>query len=352
VLTFFELWGLATIKTAIILANLGTPDAPNPAAIKRYLAEFLADPRVVNLPRSVWLPILHGVILKTRPKRLARNYRMIWGTHDGPIRNITAALTTRVRRYFTRKYPERDLHFFSAMTYGNPALSDVLEMAHSQDCDEYLLIPLYPQYAGATTGAVFDKWIKATEGRTIPNFRFLSDYHKHPKYIHALTKSVEKYNKNLIAGAHLLFSFHGIPMSQNDAGDPYESQCQTTAALVAHTLGLKPSQWSVSFQSKFGPAAWLEPATIDQMATLPTQGKKDLLVICPGFSVDCLETIEEIKVENQDAFYAAGGERFQYVKALNATKDHVSLMVALIEEHLFARELRGQQAQTENLGGY
>ena len=141
-------------------------------------------------------------------------------------------------------------------------------------------------------------------------------------------------------------------MSQSDAGDPYESQCQTTAALVAHTLGLKPSQWSVSFQSKFGPAAWLEPATIDQMATLPTQGKKDLLVICPGFSVDCLETIEEIKVENQDAFYAAGGERFQYVKALNATKDHVSLMVALIEEHLFARELRGQQAQTENLGGY
>ena len=351
-LTFFEPWGLTTIKTAIIIANLGTPDAPNPPAIKRYLAEFLADPRVVNLPRSVWLPILHGVILKTRPKRLAHNYQMIWGTHDGPIRNITAALTARVDSYFSRRYPERDLQFYTAMTYGNPALRAILDLAESEGCDEYLLIPLYPQYAGATTGAVFDKWIGATQGRAIPNFRFISDYHKHPKYIHALTKSIEKYNQNLVAGAHLLFSFHGIPMSQNDAGDPYESQCQTTAALVAHALGLKPDQWSVAFQSKFGPAAWLEPATIDQMAAFPKQGKTDLIVVCPGFAVDCLETIEEIKVENQEAFYAAGGQRFQYVKALNATKDHVSLMVGLIEEHLFERELRGKRAPTKTIGGY
>ena len=180
-LTFFELWGLATIKTAIILANLGTPDAPNPAAIKRYLAEFLADPRVVNLPRSVWLPILHGVILKTRPKRLAHNYRMIWGTHDGPIRNITAALTTRVRRYFTRKYPERDLHFFSAMTYGNPALSDVLEMAHSQDCDEYLLIPLYPQYAAATTATVCDEVYRTLmKMRWQPSLQIIPHYESEP----------------------------------------------------------------------------------------------------------------------------------------------------------------------------
>ena len=348
----FHFLQVHTIKTAIILANLGTPDEPTAPAIKRYLAEFLSDPRVVNLPRSIWLPILHGVILKTRPKKLTHNYSMIWGSHDGPIRNITAALTRRVAKYFKRKYPERDLHFYTAMTYGNPAIKSILNQAQDDGCSEFLIIPLYPQYAGATTGAVFDKWVTATDDQIVPNFRFISEYHTHPKYIHGLTKSIEKYNKKLIAGAHLLFSFHGIPMSQNDAGDPYASQCQETARRVAHALGLTKDQWSVAFQSKFGPAAWLTPATIDQMRAFPTAGKKDLLVICPGFSVDCLETIEEIKVENQDAFLAAGGDAFQYVKALNATQDHVALIVGLVEEHLFDRELRGRTSPRVNLNQF
>ncbi|MGB1539205.1 MAG: ferrochelatase [Pseudomonadales bacterium] len=327
----------------MILVNLGTPDSPEPAAIKRYLAEFLSDQRVVNLPRSVWLPILHGVILKVRPKRLAHNYQMIWGTHDGPIRNITAALTQRVSTHFARKYPERDLSFYTAMTYGNPSLRSIMGLAKSEGCDEYLIIPLYPQYAGATTGAVFDKLVAATDGHAIPNLRFISEYHDHPKYIHALAKSVEVYNQSLQGGAHLLFSFHGIPMSQSNAGDPYAEQCMATATRVAHVLGLKAEQWSVSFQSKFGPAPWLEPATIDQMKALPASGIKNLLVICPGFSVDCLETIEEIKVENRNAFLEAGGTSFQYIKALNATRDHVALMIALVEERLFERELRGSR---------
>ena len=325
---------------------MGTPDSPDQSAIKRYLAEFLSDQRVVNLPRSVWMPILHGIILKVRPKRLAHNYQMIWGTHDGPIRNITAALTQRVGRHFARKYPERDLNFYTAMTYGNPSLRAIMTLAESEGCDEFLIIPLYPQYAGATTGAVFDKMVAATTGRIIPNLRFVSEYHDHPKYIHALAKSVETYNDSIAHGAHLLFSFHGIPMSQSNAGDPYAEQCVTTAERVAHALGLKHDQWSVSFQSKFGPAPWLEPATIDQMKAFPAAGKKDLLVICPGFSVDCLETIEEIRVENQTAFMEAGGTSFQYIKALNATRDHVALMIALIEERLFERELRGAPQNT------
>ena len=328
------------MSTAVVLINLGTPDSPTPPAIKRYLAEFLSDQRVVNLPRAAWKPILHGIILKTRPKRLQHDYKNIWGTHDGPIRNITNALTARVEAYFSKRYPERKLKFYTAMTYGNPSIKSIIETAEGDGCHDFLFVPLYPQYAGATTGAVFDQISRAFQSMPVASHRFIRDYHDHPRYIHALAKTLERYNPAIRDGAHVLFSFHGIPMSQVNQGDLYPAQCEKTAASVAHAVGLNKDQWSMSYQSKFGPGAWLTPATIDQMAAFPTQGISDLIVMCPGFSVDCLETIEEIKVENKDAFLAAGGQRFRYVRALNASKFHVDLMVALIESSLYSHELR------------
>ena len=331
------------MSTAVVLINLGTPDQPTPQAIKTYLAEFLSDQRVVNLPRAAWKPILHGIILKTRPKKLQHNYQMIWGRFDGPIRNITRALTERVATYFAKGYPERNLKFYTAMTYGNPSVMQIVKEAERDGCDDFLFVPLYPQYAGATTGAVFDQISRVFQKVPIANHRFIRDYHDHPRYIHALAKSLERYNTSIQNGAHVLFSFHGIPMSQVNQGDLYPEQCEKTAAAVAHAVGLSIDAWSLSYQSKFGPGAWLTPATIDQMSKFPRQGIKDLVVICPGFSVDCLETIEEIKVENKQTFLAAGGERFQYVKALNATKFHVDLMVALIESSLYSHELRAAE---------
>ena len=320
-------------KTAVILVNLGTPDEPSAPAIKRYLAEFLSDPRVVTLPRAVWLPILHGAILNVRPRKLVQKYKMIWGTHDGPIRNITAALALRVHEQLTREDPDRQIKVTSAMTYGNPSITSVLNQLCDQGCNDFLFIPLFPQYSSATTGAVFDQVTRALCQRTTPLHRFLDQYHQHTAYIHALTKSVEAYNRQINEGAFLLFSFHGIPKSQADKGDPYEQQCQATAERVAHALALEKGQWQVSFQSRFGPAQWLKPYTSDVMAALPGQGRKNILVICPGFAVDCLETIEEIKILNRDIFMAAGGKKFSYIKALNATQDHVELIRTLINQH-------------------
>jgi protoporphyrin/coproporphyrin ferrochelatase len=320
-------------KTAVILINLGTPDEPSSPAIKRYLAEFLSDPRVVNLPRSVWLPILYGAILTVRPKRLVPKYQMVWGTYDGPIRNITAALARLVHHQFKKQQPDRQITITSAMTYGNPSIASVIDQLSGEGFDDFLFIPLFPQYSSATTGAVFDQITRALRQRTTPTHRFLDQYHQHTAYIHALTKSVEAYNQQINEGAHLVFSFHGIPESQSAKGDPYYQQCQATAERVAHALTLEKSQWQVSFQSRFGPAEWLKPYTSDVMAELPGQGKKNLLVICPGFAVDCLETIEEIKLLNRDIFLTAGGEKFRYIKALNATKDHVELISALINQH-------------------
>ena len=320
-------------KTAVILINLGTPDEPSSSAIKRYLGEFLSDARVVDLPRSIWLPILYGVILKVRPKRLVPKYQMVWGTHDGPIRNITAALARLVQHQFTRQEPDRSITITSAMTYGNPSITSVVDQLSEAGCNDFLFIPLFPQYSSATTGAVFDQITRALRQRTTPTHRFLDQYHQHTAYIHALTKSVEAYNQKINEGAYLVFSFHGIPESQSANGDPYYQQCRATAERVAHALTLDQSQWQISFQSRFGTAEWLKPYTSDIMAELPGQGKKNLLVICPGFAVDCLETIEEIKVLNRDIFLAAGGEKFTYIKALNATKDHVELISTLINQH-------------------
>lgn len=310
-----------------MLVNLGTPDEPEADAIRRYLKEFLSDPRVVDLPRWLWLPILNGIILRTRPRKLVEKYEFIWGTHDGPIRNITAALATRMQSLMP------DLKVVSAMTYGSPAIGDVL--SDLTDFDNLVVVPLFPQYAGATTGAVHDALDKALASQSNHwRIDFIEDYHTDHGYIDALADSIRRTKAYRDSRPELVFSFHGIPQSQAKKGDPYPEQCQTTASLVAASLGLPSDRWMVTFQSRFGPAPWLQPYTDETMEALPARDTKDVLVVCPGFATDCLETIEEIKLLNREIFMTAGGSSFGYVKALNGSWSHAKLLAALVARRI------------------
>ncbi len=325
-------------ELAVILMNLGTPDEPTAPAIRRYLSEFLRDRRVISIPWIIWLPILYLFILPLRPKILVHKYQLIWGRFDGPIRNITRALAKKTESMLASQHLGSKVYVKEAMTYGNPSLHSVVARLQKSGATEFLFVPLYPQYANATTAAAHDLISRTLAEFPTPNFRFIRDYHNHPRYIHAITKSIEHYTSFLDAGALLVFSFHGIPVARATQGDNYPAQCQQSAELIARSLGLKEHQWRLTFQSRFGPAKWLQPYTSEVMGQLPSEGIKNVLIICPGFATDCLETLEEIKVFNRDIFIEAGGEQFKYVKALNATQDHVKLMSVLVDEHLFTDE--------------
>ncbi len=346
------------IKGAIVLINLGTPDAPTAHAIRRYLRQFLSDRRVVNLPRWLWLPVLHLFILRLRPRKLVKKYQLIWGTKDGPIRNITLALARRLEARL--RCAGEALVVEAAMTYGKPSISSLLDRLIAAGVQHITFISLFPQYAGATLGAAEDAIQQALSRRglsaqglsaqdlpaqdlsaqdlsaqdlpakTPPDITILKSYPTHPAYITALAESIKKAAAYRRGSPRLVFSFHGIPMAQAEAGDPYAAECHATARLVATELGLPEERWLLSWQSRFGPAQWLEPSTIDSMRELPRMGVKDVLLVCPGFAVDCLETIEEIRQLNKEAFLNAGGESFNYVRALNATSGHVDVMMALL----------------------
>jgi len=312
---------------AVILVNLGTPDRPDEDSIRRYLKQFLSDPRVVDLPRWLWLPILSQIILRFRPPKLVEKYEMIWGTHDGPIRSITQALANRSQSLM----PEIPVHV--AMTYGKPSIPEVLEKV--KEHEELIVLPLYPQYAGATTGSVMDAFNHATAAHEDRwQIQYVEDYSIDAGYIEALADSVRRSKAFRAREPYVVFSFHGIPQAQADRGDPYPQRCAATAALVAASLGLPAERWQLTFQSRFGPAAWLQPYTDKTMEALPGRGIKDVLVVCPGFSVDCLETIEEIKEQNREIFLEAGGEQFGYVKALNASWSHARALADIIRQKL------------------
>lgn len=327
-------------QLSIILVNLGTPDSPTAPSIRKYLKEFLSDPRVVNLPRLIWLPILYGFILTLRPAKLVQKYQMIWGEKDAPIREITASLAESVRQHLGNQHTRKEVLIKYAMTYGNPSLESVINEVEAEGANDILFIPLFPQYCSATTAAVIDKISTIFKRRTfIPSYRIINHYYSHDKYTHALTKSLEKTIRKIEDGAKLIFSFHGIPMSLVEAGDPYPSQCQKTAEQVAYSLALDEKQWLLTFQSRFGSSPWVQPYTDVVLADLPGQGVKKVLVICPGFATDCLETLEEIEDRAQATFIAAGGEEFHYVPALNDGPDHVALISELILTHLYPCEI-------------
>jgi protoporphyrin/coproporphyrin ferrochelatase len=317
----------APTDLAVLVVNLGTPDAPNTPEVRRYLREFLGDPRVIEAPRWWWLPVLQ-VILRIRPSRSAHAYRAIWTPNGSPqlvlSRELTAAIGERLGQ------GARSPSVVLGMTYGKPALSSVVDELQRRGIGKLVVLPLFPQYSATTTAAVFDQLTRSLQQwRYIPELCFISDYHDDPAYITALAQSVrDVWSKH--GRKHLFFSFHGLPKSYVQAGDPYQAQCLTTAKLVAEQLELAPDVWSLGFQSRVGRTEWLRPYTEEMLVNYAKLGPKDITVICPGFAVDCLETLEEIELRNREAYLAAGGQSFDYVPALNAQPQHAALLADLI----------------------
>lgn len=324
-------------KTAIILINLGTPDAPTPSAVRRYLRQFLSDTRVIEIPKILWQIILNLFVLTTRPAKVAHAYQSIWGVGalagekpDSPIRHIAnqqvQALQTRIDTVFTNA----DVSVHSAMTYGNPSIVDVFDSLQAQGYEQFVILPLFPQYSATSTGAVYDavsKWSQAR--RDLPSISIIKDYYKHPLYIKALAGSVRAYQAEYGMPDKLLMSFHGIPQPYADKGDPYPERCRETARLVADELKLEEDDWLCSFQSRFGKQEWVRPYTDEMLMKWGSEGVQSVQVISPAFSADCLETLEELAVENRDNFITAGGQDYAYIPALNADKAHIDLLESL-----------------------
>ena len=324
------------LKIGVLLVNLGTPDAPTKKALKIYLKEFLSDPRVVEptFPRWVWWLILNGIILNIRPKKSAQAYASIWdevGT-GSPLMAISKQQHQAISQHF--KQHNIDIVTELAMRYGNPSIKSGLAKLKAQNVDRLLVLPLYPQYSAATTASIFDAVTAELQSwRLIPETRFINHYHDHCGYIDALAHSVKNHWQVHGQPDQLLMSFHGVPKRYLINGDPYHCECHKTSRLLAEKLGLNKSQYRVTFQSIFGREEWLKPYTMDTLKSLPAEGHKHVQVICPGFAADCLETLEEIAVENKGYFTAAGGETFSYISALNTEPDHIKFLADLITQH-------------------
>ncbi|WP_404299628.1 ferrochelatase [Alicycliphilus denitrificans] len=320
--------------TAILLCNLGTPDAPTAPALRRYLAQFLSDPRVVEIPRAAWLPILHGIILRTRPAQSAAKYATIWTDEGSPLAVWSAKQAVMLRGWLGEAgYPVRVL---PAMRYGQPAIAAQLQALQAAGVKRVLVLPLYPQFSATTTASVVDAVADWTRhSRHFPELRFVNDYHDHPDYIAALAASVRAHwRREGARGDKLVMSFHGIPERNVRLGDPYAEQCRKTAQLLAQALGLENEQWQLTFQSRFGRAKWLEPYTQPTLKRLAAAGLASVDVICPGFPTDCLETLEEINMEVRQAFLQAGGKRFTYIPCLNDNNEWISALSHIAQTHL------------------
>lgn len=313
-------------KTGVILANLGTPDAPTTSAVKRYLKQFLSDQRVIDLPKWKWQIILNLFILPKRAPKVAKLYESIWTKNGSPLLSISREQQEALQQ----KLADKNVIVELGMTYGNPSMENAVTNLLNQNVEKIIVLPLYPQYSSTTTAPVFDAFATTLKNhKKIVPFEFIHSYHNHPLYIKALANSV-----NLKESEHLLLSFHGIPKRYEIEGDYYAKHCQETAKLLALELNLNNKNWNQTYQSRFGKEEWLQPYTDETLENLPKQGIKNLAVICPGFSADCLETLEEISEENKAIFYKNGGKSYRYIPALNANNDHIEMMVELIKEKL------------------
>ncbi|MES2218595.1 MAG: ferrochelatase [Pseudomonadota bacterium] len=317
------------MKIAILLCNIGTPDAPTTSAVRRYLKEFLSDPRVIELPPLLWQPILRVGILTTRPQKSAKLYQKIWTSEGSPLLSNTIQLANHLSKVLTTKTAD-EIIVRTAMRYGNPNIKTVLAELQADKIDRLLVLPLFPQYSATTTAACFDATVSALrKWRHLPALTFINDYASHQAYISAISDSIREYWQTH-GQKFLLFSFHGIPQRYIDAGDPYATACHTTATLVAQQLKLKESAWTLAFQSRLGPTKWLLPYTDKVLAALPGQGIKELQVVCPGFAVDCLETLEEIAIRGREQFLGAGGKTLEYIPALNASSYQVTMLSEIL----------------------
>lgn len=315
-------------KVGVLLVNLGSPLSPRTGDVRAFLREFLGDPRVVNLPRPLWWLILNLFVLPFRPRKAAQAYRSIWTDKGSPLAVYTRQLSDKLAKC----YGNDRLIFDSAMRYGKPALREKLQAFKKQGVEHIVVLPLYPQYSSTTTASIFDVVADELVGwRHIPSLSFISDYYQSPAYIKAVADSIRKHWQSHGQAALLLMSFHGLPAKLTEWGDPYFFHCQTTATLLADELGLKEKQWQMVFQSRFGRAEWLKPYCIEVLRDLPKQNVRQVDVVCPGFAVDCLETLEEIAMANKDIFIEAGGKSYRYIPALNDSDVHVEAMAEIIK---------------------
>lgn len=320
-------------RLGVLIVNLGTPEAPTPAAVRRFLADFLGDPRVIELPRWLWWFVLHGIILRIRPARSAHAYRQIWTEQGSPLLFHSRALVEGIRCALRESFAD-GIDVRLAMTYGTPSIDTTLAEMRASGVRRLLVLPLYPQYSATTTASVFDRVAKTLQRwRWLPHLRFLTEYSDDEAYLRAVADSIEE-RWQTTRRAHLLFSFHGIPRRYLLAGDPYHCQCLKTARRVSEILRLKADEWSVSFQSQVGREEWLRPYTDEWLASSAAAGRREVTVVCPGFATDCLETLEEIGIRNREHFMTRGGTFYDYVPALNASPAHVKALAQVISTHL------------------
>jgi ferrochelatase len=325
-------------RIGILLVNLGSPDQPTTRSVRKYLAEFLWDPRVIEFPRALWWLILHGIILRFRPRRSAKAYRKVWTDQGSPLIAISKKQAQAVEKQL-QKQIRGNVLVDVAMRYGKPEIGAGLRGLRKAGAHRLLILPMYPQYSGTTTASVFDAvTAELRHWRWLPDMRFINSYHDHGGYIEALAQCIESsWKERGETPDRLLFSFHGIPKRYFDHGDPYFCHCQKTARLVAEKLKLEErgQSWQVVFQSHFGKEEWLKPYCDETLEKLPGEGVKSVDVICPGFSADCLETLEEIAMENREIFLQAGGEAYHYIPALNDQPAHIKMLCDLIQQHSF-----------------
>ncbi len=340
-------------RTGILLCNLGTPDAPTASAVRRYLAEFLSDPRVVEIPRLLWKVILHTVILSTRPRHVAKAYAKIWTDEGSPL----LAISRRQQVALKKQLPGHPVAL--GMCYGKPSIAGALDELRQAGVRRLLILPLYPQYSATTTAAVFDAVTRELgKWRWLPELRMVNHYHDDPSYIDALASSVQAYwDEHGRSSKRLMMSFHGLPKASLAAGDPYYCECQKTARLLAEKLGLADNEWKLTFQSRFGPAEWLQPYTDETLKSWGQAGIDSVDVICPGFAADCLETLEEMAIQNRELFIENGGKEYRYIPALNENAEHIEALAGLVQRHCQGwivdedeAETRARQQRAQSLG--
>lgn len=318
----------------ILLVNLGTPDAPTTPAVRRYLAEFLSDPRIVDTPRLLWMLILHGIVLRVRPKRSAELYRSIWSEEGSPLLAISRKQLAALEATLKPRLGD-GVSLALGMRYGKPSIPSALEELRRRNVQRLLVLPLYPQYSATTTGSIFDAVTQELRRwRWIPELRFIHRYHEEPAYIDALSESIREFREREGAARKLLFSFHGIPRDYHEAGDPYPDQCRATARATVERLGLEADQWQFAFQSRFGAKEWMKPYTSETLEHWGAEGIDSVQVVCPAFTADCLETLQEIAEENRECFLHAGGKQYAYIPALNDRPEYIATLAGLVEKHI------------------
>ncbi len=334
-------------RTGILLVNLGTPEAPTAQAVRPYLQEFLSDPRVVEIPRVVWWLILNGIILNTRPKKSAAKYATVWLPEGSPLRVHTAKQTALLQGFLGERTKAPFVVDY-AMRYGNPSIPSVLRKLREQNCQRILVVPMYPQYAASSTGTAFDGVFRELlQMRNTPALRTIKNFHDHPGYIKALANNINEYWMKNGRPEKLVMSFHGLPQFSLDKGDPYHCECHKTGRLLAQELGLKPEQYFLSFQSRFGKAEWLKPYTTATLLDLGKQKTRRVDVVCPGFVADCLETLEEIAQEGKEDFQHAGGGEYHYIPCLNERNDWIHALTDLVMDNLHGWLIAPNAAELE-----